>query len=400
MRNIFILIVLAIILNGKVVPITNPMFVIFILLLLFFCMPNSKKYVCPEKYVQIFIFPFILMAIQSFFFYVNGDLNFLSLRRGISSVVYYIIAILFVYRLYKNLGNKTIDFFFLAMCLSYSIDIIAVIFSFGFEGIYQNLIAFFDKGVATGGMSLADRYLEDHTLVLSFPLYFLYYFFKDHKTRDDKKRMFLAILFTLLGGKRIIVAALLMTFFLILYKKILFKKYIIYSLSLFAIVLCYFYVYSIKTGLFILWTDSHNVNLMLRDRIIDFVDRLYSFDIGYVGLGTGFLSKYFEHAYSSGNIAVLGLHNDILKRYIELGFIGFGFYLIYYFIYSPLKLSKINPLLSIYFIIFQCYAFITYATDNTSEYTCFQISLFLVPLSLLGTQKGKYILVTKKKIYE
>lgn len=326
------------------------------------------------------------MTIQSLAFLIYGSLDLLAFRRGFSSMIYYIIVILFIYRLYKNLGNNTVDFFFNAMCISYGIDIVGVIFSIGFEGIYQNLMALFVNGLSSGGISLADQYLEDHALVLSFPLYFLYYFFKKHKSQSDKYKIVFAILFTLLGGKRIIVAASLVTFFLIYYNKMLSKKYIIYILALFVIGICYFYVYVIKSGLLILWTDSHEVNLMLRDRIVNFVDRLYSFDISYMGLGTGFLSKYFEYAYSFGDIAVLGVHNDILKRYIELGFIGFGIYLIYYFVYSPIKLLKVDPCLGVYFVIFQCYAFITYTTDNTSEYICFQMSLFLIPLSLANIQ--------------
>lgn len=79
------------------------------------------------------------------------------------------------------------------------------------------------------------------------------------------------------------------------------------------------------------------------------------------------------------------LHNDLLKVYIELGFVGAMMWTWYWIMYIPNFLTKKvgirNALICFTLII---YSFITYATDNTAGYFNYQMHLSMIITAILS----------------
>ena len=84
-----------------------------------------------------------------------------------------------------------------------------------------------------------------------------------------------------------------------------------------------------------------------------------------------------------GNMAsARGLHNDVLKMYIECGFIGSLIWLTYNWLYVPINIfKKVGKKQATLYIALTIFAFITYLTDNTENYFAFQVILLLLPLA-------------------
>ena len=78
-----------------------------------------------------------------------------------------------------------------------------------------------------------------------------------------------------------------------------------------------------------------------------------------------------------GNMVVFrGLHNDILKRYLDWGFVGFLGWAWYNLLFLPKKVFFMygkKP--ATLYLLLLTYSFITYLTDNTEGYFVFQVAL-------------------------
>ena len=90
-----------------------------------------------------------------------------------------------------------------------------------------------------------------------------------------------------------------------------------------------------------------------------------------------------------GNMYLIrGLHNDLLKMYIECGFWGYVIWLILTLIYVPEKIkNKLGVRSATIYLALNIFAFITYLTDNTESYFVFQTILLTFPLVLKENRK-------------
>jgi O-antigen ligase len=82
------------------------------------------------------------------------------------------------------------------------------------------------------------------------------------------------------------------------------------------------------------------------------------------------------------------IHSDILKSFVDYGFIGFCLWISYYVYFLPKKFlneskSSMSKKTAIIMITFSIYAMITYLTDNTNVYFCFQTAYLLIPFAVL-----------------
>ena len=83
-----------------------------------------------------------------------------------------------------------------------------------------------------------------------------------------------------------------------------------------------------------------------------------------------------------------GVHSDILKIYIENGFILFGLWLWYYLIAITKSFAKkINTSTAVLFFTLTIYTFILYFTDNVENYFIYQIFYICIPISYAVNQK-------------
>jgi hypothetical protein len=114
---------------------------------------------------------------------------------------------------------------------------------------------------------------------------------------------------------------------------------------------------------------------MGRDRIYTYFRRFYEYTLSFLGKGYGFTSQYLLDNSSSlmkQLHGTLGLHNDILRLYIELGLWGSFIWHFWYLIRIPKYLKSYDFSCLKLFMAFMIYAYIVYITDNTTTYFWFQ----------------------------
>ena len=358
----------------------------FLLFLLSLIIPNviPSNRIINRKCFNLFVLIYCLCSLQAITYYFLGITEFQYVSRGISTSLYRIIEIYFCYKAINYFGIKIIDYLFIALCIAYGYNFIHAIIIYGIGPIISSMFSIFSFGFAEAGNE-TDKILEiNHDILLIMPLFVIFYFIKDKNYKINNWKLMISLIISLLAYKRIAIGAMIIIAILYLLKS-LYKKKLIFLYGGILITLLLFYVYLIYSGFLYLIMEKYDINLMTRDRFWNFIDNTYHFGISFIGDGWGFVSKYI-HLYSERSLGyfVGGIHNDILKFYIDLGFIGFILYMAYFIIYIPIYLfNNYGKLVSFMFFLCQIYLIVLYTTDNSSIYICNQIVAFLIPFAFV-----------------
>ena len=185
-----------------------------------------------------------------------------------------------------------------------------------------------------------------------------------------------------LGIKRIAIGAII---FILLFSTLLKllhveSQYTICAISTIAgVFLCYIYIYMLINGnWFFDMVNKLGINLMGRNYYFTAIANLAEFKLGFLGIGRNGVARLLSSEYVY--LGVGGVHNDILKMYVENGFVMFGLWLIYYIVYLFHKYKKtygLSP--AVMYFLTTVYTFFLYTTDNTEVYFMCQIFSILVP---------------------
>lgn len=341
-------------------------------------------------FYKIFCIPFLIELIYSVFIQLIKYHTDKYLPRLISTFLFIIIVYTLAYVLYNCYGRRTLDIVWSAMVVSYLINIINGIISLG--------IPRFISSLAHVGSNPIRFYLEQHDISFAFGLYFIYFILFEVKSeRYHKLKIMITIIMLYLGYKRIAflaVAIAILVYFIVHKKKFKFRRLSIFITASITIGIMYTYTYfcSHLTDDLVIRLYSLGIDPMGRQHIYNFMNDYYTFGIRFLGRGMGFVTKTLTNAMDSGvtiikgftNLA--GLHNDILKVYIEIGHIGWFIWWIYWLITIPNYIYKRygNRCLTAFYT-FTGYAILTYATDNTLYYYNFQLVYLLMIMFIAST---------------
>ena len=228
--------------------------------------------------------------------------------------------------------------------------------------------------------------LEVHELTFCIGLCFIYYlFFEKKDSKSAKLRLILLAVLLILGNKRIGFAGILFSgiFAFFVHRRGLRRSNII-AIGVAGTVICITYVALLYNGYAMDFLAERDINVMGRDTLYKYFTRRTTFSPGFIGWGVSAVSKSIEdmsRAEVGNMINVRGLHNDILKIYIEYGFLGSIVWYGYNLIGIPLRLFEfLGKKDATLYTALAIFAFITYLTDNTENYFVFQVVLFLIPL--------------------
>lgn len=335
--------------------------------------------------IKLFSLVFILCVVQAISFFILGKIEFKYVSRGLSTSLNSIIWILFSIRVSEIYGRKSLDYLVCGFMMAYLVLIITAIPQFGIEGVSQNVFSFFYGGFTSGGGDECEKYLEQsHSFLLIAPFFALFYFYNYLREYNRKDCLiFIGLIFmSLLAYKRIAIGAACIVSGLFLIKRIYCKK-IIYITGLITIIFLLLYISMIRSGGIYIMAERYDVNLMFRDVLWPEFEHLYSFNVLFEGQGWGFVSKFLhDNNVKLVGVNIGGLHNDILKVYIDLGFIGFIIYFGFFLLWIPIKLlNKFGLEASFYWWIIYIYIIFIYLTDNAMIYESCQILIYSLILS-------------------
>lgn len=227
--------------------------------------------------------------------------------------------------------------------------------------------------------------VEVHDLTFAMGLYLLYFLLKQGKVKHRAVMLLTTGFFFCAGLKRIAVVALVVAFLLISVSKLLPEnaRALYLKLGSAAVMLAaVFYIWAIKNGLYTVFAEKFNINTMGRIKMHDFIDSYYAFSPAFLGYGLGYISKLLLSGAAKSVGIFMGIHNDLLRLYIETGFWGYLGWLAMLWLYKPWYfLKKRGFEKTVIALGLGLYCFLTYLTDNTYYYFYTNLAAFTLVLS-------------------
>lgn len=232
----------------------------------------------------------------------------------------------------------------------------------------------------------------ESTYAFAFGAFAIYYAYK-------RKWIFcaLSLLFLYFADKRIasvaVLLALILMLFLWLFEN---NEKLVYTIWVAVIGGLFAYLYLIYSGIMEYFCWGFDINTNGRVEMYSRVAETYNFSPFFLGEGLGVVETLME---SYAVSAFSNLHNDILKFYIELGFLGLLIFLISYGIIFYIAKRYYNNSKMVFLLIISIYSMILYVTDNVSIYILYTIPLYCIIFAVLtdesDSQKGKNSIIKK-----
>lgn len=200
-------------------------------------------------------------------------------------------------------------------------------------------------------------------------------------------RLMMSIVFFIIGFKRIAIAALSVTMILVcilyLIKDEKTKSLIMSICGINMCILGFLYIIGVRLEIFQLVTNEMAINTMGRNELYQFIEPYYNISPFFIGRGFEFITQLFKtETHETLNLARIGaLHNGFLTNYIELGFLGFWYWIVFRCIYLLNWIRKYGIKTKLLYFVCMFYISITYLTDNTAWYFFTSIVLCLIPMA-------------------
>lgn len=341
------------------------------------------------RFLKLYLLPHIVIHGYTIILMCFGIVDKKYFTTNLTVYVPTVLAIFAIYLLGINALYYTVVSLLLSWLLSVSVSLAIKGPMIIIHAIRQGLIDPFDT---TGGLSM--NYFELHDLVLAIGYVMVYYIFsKDKLTKKNIAIIMFVFLIMILGLKRISVIALVLIIIFNLLIKLFNNKLqnrICFILSILGVVFCYFYIYIMTDGdVFYDFIQSMGINVMGRNYYYRAIMDYAQFKPSFLGIGRNVVTQLLNTELSYLHVG--GVHSDIIKMYVENGFILFGGWLAYYLVYLKKVYKKHYSKKSVilYFEII-IYMFTLYLTDNVEIYFICQILAIMIPVTYALKTKYNY----------
>ncbi|EQC69607.1 oligosaccharide repeat unit polymerase Wzy [Streptococcus sp. HSISB1] len=287
------------------------------------------------------------------------------------------IALVFAIISFIIFGKNLLKYIKLSLFFGYIFVFLNAVTKGGFFVFFTTLYNIIFKQVSV------DNYFEvSAELIFSAGLLLIYLLFKNESIKEknlDFMGLLLCIMIVVTGFKRIQIISLgfcILLLFIFLFAKQLFSNWIKFIVGFLSIVFSFIYVYWIDTGSLSLYLWKHGIDSMGRVKMYEFMGKYYNFGLNHVGNGFNFSNFILQDSGFEYN-----LHSDILKIFVDLGFCGLLFFLIYIFLILYKRIErKFNYTVSNFYFVCTFYMFVLYFTDNALTYFLTQATYLMVVL--------------------
>lgn len=321
-----------------------------------------------KKIIWLIMFPWLIFILYNIVIYTYGVAYYPFIKSSFVQITWVPIIIMGAVGSYFIFGKNLLRYFLYSVFVSY---IVTLIYEFCIMGPSE-----FVSGILTifTGNSIGNVFEVNSDMVLGLGLLGIFYFDTYIKERKGyQNHRLIIILLVLLGGKRIewlALAGIMLISFVTGF--ILEKRRNVLQNLISGIILigAFVFIYLILNGLLSTYVYMYGINAMGRIKMWDYISQYANFSWNYLGQGYSFSNLMLEqskvHTYM-GHIYTL--HSDILKIFVELGFLVFLFWNIYYLFIFPKKVRKKYGYkvsnLSWFLVVF---LFVLYFTDNAINY--------------------------------
>lgn len=341
------------------------------------------------KFIKLYMLPHLVIHGYTIILMFLGKVSWDYFTTNLTVYVPTLLAIMAIYLI----GEKVYQYTCIALALSWLLSVGTSLLVKGPRIFtYAIIQGYFDANTSVGG--LTKNYLELHDLVLGIGYVVIFYLFINSKlTKKQLALLTIVFVIMLLGMKRIAVLGIILAvLFCIVLKRFSENKQ--YKICLIAgwmvFVFCYLFIYALADGGFFYDLVSiYGINTMGRTYYYQAIMSYAEFTPKFIGIGRNAVTRILtsELAY----LRVAGVHSDVIKMYVENGFILFGLWLWYYLIHITKFYRREYGIKNavLYFGIVT-YMFTLYLTDNVEIYFICQILSTMIPVyyAMYGKDKS------------
>ena len=313
----------------------------------------------PVKYCTVFLHSLVYIAFGLFFAQLKGSFSYESLKQ----ILIYLSSGAFAVGLFSVFGKENAD------CLV----------ECQFWGLIIAYILLFARYFTPSAF-----YYESSLYAYIFGIYVLLFFY-----RRKYLKTVIAVIFMLFEHKRITDAAavfcLLCLVIIFLCEKLRLRRIVNGIGCAVILIVPLVWIFACRSGVIFTLFEKFGVNTMGRTAVWQRMSEYYEFSPGYSGKGIGWVLLWLQGA---GISAFNNLHNDFLTAYIELGFIGYFFWLVS-FVAIIVFVRKKSASDSNFVLVLIGYSFINFLTDNIYLYVTYLMPLYVILLNVVFGGNGR-----------
>lgn len=324
-----------------------------------------------SSYPLLLIAGMTLMYIVTMTIWIVNIESRIYIMQGTRRLALQYINILVAFSAAYMFGYKVVDYTFYASCAINGLKAVQAMLSIGPAQSFKDFLFAITTGEQVGFMVL----MEIHELSYTFGIFILFYLFVSNKPLKKKIYHILAALFfVVLGFKRIVFASVFLSVavgWIIFRASDEARRRLCITTGIIVAVMSFLYIPIIRNGIFERTMAALNIETNTRTDIYNFVKDIYVFSPKFLGRGLEYVTRYLAyiktlHLKFAGS-SLNYIHNDILVRYIELGFWGFVGWLFSNCIFSQIWFQKnFGSTCGVLFCTVNLYNFINYSVGNTT----------------------------------
>lgn len=320
-----------------------------------------------DKYFQFsirhFIVPAVLILIYSFLVQLIRGLTFDYLKNTLTTEVRYLLYYLLGIVAVRAFGRKTVEYLMLMAVAAY---VPAFMEHFQQYGLVGGITVMLNPEIFH-----IQTPLEIHTMTYIFGFMALYYAYRwlVEKNSGSKWLFFLSVFLTVIGTKRIILAALVASVLMMLVLSRISpgQRYSLMRIGCVILIASSFlFLYLVHSGILERMTAVLGVESSSRFVLWNLLQDKYDMSPLFMGYGISYGARIMHYVWRAANLSnAVALHNDVLRIYLGLGFIGALLYWYNYFYATMCKAKKVASINAATFVFsIAAYYFINSMTSN------------------------------------
>lgn len=360
--------------------------IVFLALLNFTATVRMGRTIVLARHTAVQMLPYLIPFFFSSAIWVAFGADSAAVVNGIGMILPQLLSVLVAVSTLYLFGGRGIWYCLGAMCAANFLGVLVVIREGGVEAFCREfgtlLVTFSNE---TG--PLMER-LEVHDLTFAFGPFLIWLLLNWKEASHPFLWLAAVSFFFLVGLKRIAVPAVLLgvlAAFLLRRLPETAARQTALCAAVGMMLVSFLYIAGIRYGLFQYLEDRLQIDTMGRVEMFTNLEPYYDISFTYPGRGTGF-ERFVDWAsgvvYQTPRRNVMQIHNDFLRMYLNIGFLGYWVWIWSYLIvrlgYWFRQGGKNTGCL---FFGICLYCFVLYATDNTIYYPYTMIACSLVPMS-------------------
>ncbi len=360
--------------------------ILFLALLNFTATVRLGRFLVLIRHTAVQMLPYLIPLFFSSIIWVTSATDAVTIANGLGMIIPQLLSVCMAAATLYLFGEKGILYCLGSMCAANTLLIVTVIAKGGPAAFLEEFRTLIVTFTAESGPLM--MMLEVNDLTFAFGPFLIYLLLNRKKVPHFFLWLIVVTFLFLAGLKRIAIPAVILGVLIaFLLQKLPNKaaRQTALCLSVGMMLVSFLYIAGIRMGLFEYLEAKLGINTMGRVNMFDNLAPYYDINFTFMGRGTGF-ERYVDWAsgtvYQSPQRTIMQIHNDFMRMYLNIGFVGYWVWLCGYLtVRIRYWFRQAGKEAGCTFFAICIYCFVLYATDNTIYYPYTMLACALVPMS-------------------